>query len=162
MISPIARPFPAVLRVTLTACALLLALAAVAHAKPRAPRSKASSAAPAPAASAAKPTAASPAEPMLALYVDPDAQEIDLVPGPGRVPLQLGLAQLKALDASSEGLTQVTKDGVTLIDFRGQFQPVWVAVTGKDGHVRPFCLTSLPANVRAAAQQLRREAGHDR
>lgn len=98
----------------------------------------------------------------LTVFVDPDSYEMDVLPGPGRVPLTLSLNELNALDMSSEDLTAVVADGVTLIDFRGRFRPVWVAVQTPDGAMRPLCLTTLPASVQAAAQAVREEARRDR
>jgi len=161
MIVSTARSSAAVaLRVTLTAVALLLALAASADAKPRVPRVKPAASAPVP-RPVAPPASVAP-EPVLNLWIDPDTQEMTLEPGPGRVPLALGLAQLNALDTSMDGLTRVTRGTFTSVDLRGRFRPVWVLVVDGAGAARPLCLTSLPPAVAAAAQQLRKEAGHDR
>jgi hypothetical protein len=129
-----------------------------AGARPRASRAKPA----APAVATPAPAAAAPAEPVLTVWIDPDTQEMGLDPGPGRVPLGLGLTQLNALNTSMDGLTPVTKDGVTRIDFQGRFQPVWMLVIDRAGQPRPVCLTSLPPAVAAAADALRKEAGHDR
>ena len=46
----------------------------------------------------------------LTVFIDLDTQEMDVIPGPGRVPLQLGLRELNALNAAN---SQTDRDGAT-------------------------------------------------
>jgi hypothetical protein len=91
----------------------------------------------------------------LLVHVDPKTLSIGLVAKTGTVPLELTSETLNALDTSSEGLTPVTTPDGALYHLQGRFQAVWVAVTDADGKLRPFCLTSLPSEVAAAAKALR-------
>jgi hypothetical protein len=91
----------------------------------------------------------------LLVHVDPKTLSIGLVAKVGTVPLELTSETLNALDTSSEGLTPVTTLDGTLYHLQGRFQAVWVAVTDADGKLHPFCLTSLPPEVAAAAKALR-------
>jgi hypothetical protein len=98
----------------------------------------------------------------LTVFIDPDTQDMGLIPGPGRMPLELSLDDLNALDTSADGLTPVTIGDMVVLDLRGRFHPLWVVVAGADGKPRAFCLTNLPASVETAAQALREEAARDR
>lgn len=111
-------------------------------------------------ASSAQPSAT--VQRSLTVFIDPDTQEMDVIPGPGRVPLQLGLRELNALNTSDEGLVPRRIGDMVALDFRGRFNPVWVLVIPSDHKPRAFCLTSLPPSVEAAAQAVREEASHDR
>jgi hypothetical protein len=119
--------------------ALLLALPALAWSQTSSPR----------------PSPTPPGLQSLQVYVDVRTLALDLTPGNGRVPLTLGPEVLEKLDMTTTGLTPTTANGVTRMDLKGRFQPVWVAVVGADGKARPFCLTSLPPQVDAAARTVR-------
>jgi len=91
----------------------------------------------------------------LTVYIDTRTLEMNVTPGAGRAALQLTPDILESLNTSSEGLVPTTRNGITSVDLRGRFQPVWFVVKGADGKAYPFCLTSLPAPVEAAAKAIR-------
>jgi len=113
---------------------------------------------------AAKATPARATPKSLTVYVDRKTLELDLTPGAGRAALELTPDILEALNTSSDGLQATTRNGITSVDLRGRFEPVWFVVKGADGKPHPFCLTSLPAPVEAAAKVVREanEALHGR
>jgi hypothetical protein len=98
----------------------------------------------------------------LTVFVDPDTHDLDVIPGPGRVALELSLDDLNALDTSADGLTPTVIGDMVMLDLRGRYRPVWVVVAGADGTPHAFCLAGLPASVEAAAQAVREEASRDR
>jgi len=100
----------------------------------------------------------------LLVYVDTKTLALNLEPGADRVALELSADMLNKLNTSGEGLTPVTENGMTRIDLKGRYQPVWVAVTDSKGALIPFCMTSLPAPVQAAAKAIREVKGgsHER
>jgi len=90
----------------------------------------------------------------LRVYVDTKTLALNLDAGSGRVPLDLSIEVLNALNTTHDGLKIVTEKGVKRVDLRGRFQPVWVAVTDADGKAIAFCITRLPEPVRAAAKKI--------
>ena len=100
----------------------------------------------------------------LLVHVDPRTLELSLTPSKSTVPLELTTEILNGLDTSFEGLTASVKSDGTLYDLKGRFQGVWLAVTDSSGQTKPFCLTSLPPPVAAAARALRerKEARRER
>jgi hypothetical protein len=96
-----------------------------------------------------------PARSSLVVHVDPKTMTMSLAAGAGTVPLELSPDVLEHLDTSSEGLKSETRNGVTVTDLAGRFQPVWFVVMDAAGTPRPVCVTHLPPDVETAAKAVR-------
>jgi hypothetical protein len=144
-------------RLVLAACACALvtgALDASALASPPEPPDK-EAAKEAVAAATVKPLAPG----SLMVHVDPKTLKLSLEPTAKTVPLEFSAGILNALNTTFDGLTPVKKGDATRWDLQGRYQGVWFVVTDAEGKARPFCVTSLPPDVAAAAEALRQKKG---